>query len=203
MLKLAYSATSPYVRKVRICAMELGLDDQLELVATTVLPTEANLDYMQNANPLGKIPALTLENGTVIFDSGVICEYLNQRHPQAPLIPAGDERWQVLTEQQLASGMTDALVGLRYENWLRPEALRWPEWTQGQMKKVEQALSWFEAHPQRLQATLNLGQIALACALAYLDFRFAEMNWRQQYPQLANWFAGFSQRPSMLATTPP
>lgn len=203
MLKLAYSATSPYVRKVRVCAMELGLQDQLELVATTVLPTEANVEYMQQANPLGKIPALTLENGTVIFDSSVICEYLNHRHPQAPLLPAGDERWQVLTEQQLADGMTDALVGVRYENWLRPEALRWAEWTQGQMKKVEQGLAWFEAHPERLQRPLNLGQIALACTLGYLDFRFADLHWRNHHPQLASWYGEFSQRSSMQATTPP
>src|SRR5579883_607108 len=122
MMKLMYAPASPFVRKVRAAAAELGLDREIELVMTEVVPGKPNLAYGAGYNPLRKIPALALEDGTVIFDSTVICEYLDARAGGGKLIPAsGAERWRVLTRHALAQGMCDAAVLLRYETWLRPE----------------------------------------------------------------------------------
>lgn len=198
-MKLAYSPTSPYVRKVRVCAMELGLDDRIEMDAVTVLPTQVNGEY-QRRNPLGKIPALTLDSGEVIYDSGVICEYLDSLNSSVKLIPHDAKRWTVLTQHQLASGIMDALVLMRYESFLRPEELRWEEWYAGQQRKVFKAIDWLEHDSDWQELSLNLAQIALACALAYWDFRFESMNWKNSHPKLLSWFDNFSQRSSMQAT---
>ncbi|MCG8466448.1 MAG: glutathione S-transferase [Xanthomonadales bacterium] len=201
-MQLAFSETSPYVRKVRICAIERGLADNIELVPTTVLPTEKNPEYTRDGNPLGKIPALRLDCGQVIYNSGVICEYLDSLPGGDQLIPADASRWAVLTQHHLASGILDALVALRYETWLRPENLRWSDWAEGQQRKAFQAMDWFEAHPEMRHGPLNLAQISLGCALGYWNFRFADLDWRQ-YSGLKAWYAEFSQRPSMQATQPP
>lgn len=202
MLKLSYSATSPYVRKVRVCALELGLHEQIALEPVTVLPTEINENYLRSGNPLGKIPALMLPDGTIIHDSLIICQYLDSQQPAHTLIPDNAQRWHILTQHQLATGINDALILMRYESWLRPEERRWDLWYQGQLQKVEHGLHWFEQHPDMLQSSLNLAQIALGCALGYLDFRFKESTWQQRYPAVASWYQTFSQRPAMRETAP-
>ena len=199
-MKLSFSPTSPYVRKVRVCALELGLHEAIELETVTVSPVDANDNYARATNPLGKIPALTLDDGTVLYDSGVICQYLASLRPAANLIPGDATRWAVLTQHQLATGIKDALLLMRYEYWARPDDLRWVDWYRGQERKVHHALDWFENHLDVLQTPLNLAHIALGCALGYLEFRFPGLEWRPQHPRLTAWYKEFGQRPAMAAT---
>lgn len=200
MLKLAYSPTSPFVRKVLICSEELGLRERIELESVTVTPIKVNVDYQHHTNPLSQIPALTLEDGSSLFDSGVICEYLDSLTTEHSLLPNDQSRWPVLTQHQLATGMNNALLSMRYESAVRPGPLRWDDWYQGQRLKVTQGMIWFENNPQSLQCPLNLAQIALGCTLAYCDFRFPEINWRPGHPGLSHWFKTFAQRPSFTTT---
>ncbi|GAB4188810.1 MAG: glutathione S-transferase family protein [Wenzhouxiangellaceae bacterium] len=204
-MRLAYSPNSPYVRKVLICTDELGLLDQITCEAVQVSPTEPNSQFSQHGNPLSKIPALTLDDGRVLYDSGVICEYLDNLDGQQRLIPAGEQHWSVLTQHQLASGMVDALLLLRYEVALRPAERRWQQWVDGQQFKVRAALNYFEQQIELLhfEQHLQLHHIALGCALGYLDFRFADMPWRPDYPALAAWFEPLNQRPSFVRSAPP
>jgi glutathione S-transferase len=201
-MKLLYSPTSPYVRKVMILALERGLDRKIEKVPTAANPVQANRD-LDKANPLGKVPALMLDNGTVLFDSPVICEYLDSRHKGAKLFPAaGARRFKALRLQALGDGMLDAALLARYETAMRPENLRWPEWVEGQKRKFAQGLDALEKEVADLGGGLNIGQVAVACALGYLDFRYADMNWRKGRPKLAAWYAKFAQKKSMQATQP-
>jgi glutathione S-transferase len=134
-MKLYYGAASPFVRKVAICIAELGLSDKVEFVACPTTPLNPNPD-LAGANPIIKIPALELDNGTVLFDSSVICEYLDSLSDKATLVPAsGDARWATLRLQAMANGAMEAGVLVRYETFLRPEALRWDDWTNAQMSK--------------------------------------------------------------------
>jgi glutathione S-transferase len=201
-MKLYNSPLSPFARKCRIVALELGLADSLELVAQSVSPVTPDAKYLQNANPLGKIPALLLDDGRALYDSHVICEYLCALAGDTRLVPAGDARWDVLTRQALASGMTDAIILVRYETALRPEALRWADWSAGQTRKFEEGLAQFEATADRLDGPLDLAQIALACALAYTDARFPDLGWRARAPAVARWHAEIERRPHFVATAP-
>ncbi len=201
-MKLYNSPLSPFARKCRIVALELGLADRLELVAQSVSPVTPDAKYLQSANPLGKIPALLLDDGRALFDSHVICEYLCALAGDTRLVPAGDARWDVLTRQALASGMTDAIILVRYETALRPEALRWADWTAGQTGKFDAGLAQFEATAAKLDAPLDLAQIALACALAYADARFPDLDWRARAPAVARWHAEIERRPHFVATAP-
>lgn len=206
-MKLYHALPSPFVRKVRIAAMELGLADDIELLPIAVAPGKANDDYAAKGNPLRKIPALELSNGTVLFDSGVICEYLNARAGGGRILPGGGEaRWEMLRDHALASGICDAAVLIRYETFLRPEEHRWRVWLDDQWSKIDGALTWFENNPQAVGEAepemLNLAQIAIGCALGYLDFRYDERNWRGSYPALAAWFEKVAKRPSFAETLP-
>ncbi|MBS0378979.1 MAG: glutathione S-transferase [Proteobacteria bacterium] len=205
-MKLMYSPTSPFARRVRVAAAELGLGERLQLEVVHVAPGRENAHFAATVNPLRKIPALLLEDGaTVLFDSTVICEYLDHLGG-GRLIPAGAARWPVLTRQSLALGMTEALVLSRYENSLRPEGLRWSQWTQDQEDRFWRGLDWFERQAPTLLTgarALDLAQIALACCLGYADFRFGSFNWPVRAPGVAAWYRGFAARPSMAATVPP
>jgi len=200
-MKLFYAATSPFVRKCLVSAYELGLRERLELVPAAAHPVNRDRALVAH-NPLGKIPTLITDNGTVLYDSRVICEYLNglgDRH----LIPdAGPPRWSALVEQALADGLMDAAVLTRYENAARPESLRWPEWAAGQLDKVTCGLAEIERRGPSA-GRVDIGAIAIGCALGYLDFRFASFGWREKYPNIALWFESFGNRESMLATRPP
>lgn len=199
-MKLFYSPTSPYVRKVRVVAIELGLAEQIELRLTNAWDVATDLpDY----NPLGKVPALMISEGEVLFDSPVICEYLNSLGEENKLFPINPSaRWQALRLQALADGILDAVVLMRLES-LRPRALQSDDWRERQLRTVRRSLDYVESRTGELEGVVTIGQISLACALGYLDFRLAEEDWRQDHPQLASWFVDWQARPSMQETKPP
>jgi glutathione S-transferase len=154
-------------------------------------------------NPLGKLPTMILDDGTVLYDSRVICEYLDALAGGGRTFPApGPARWQALAEQARADGMTDAALLERYEISLRPSDKLWVEWRDGQHDKVVKALDSMERSAAGLAGRVDIGTIATACGLAYLDFRFAGFDWRSPRPALADWYHGFAARPSMTATAP-
>ena len=199
-MKLYFSPASPYARKVRISALELGLSERIELLPVTLSPVSPHAQLREH-NPLGKIPALLTDSGEALYDSPVICEYLDALAGGGRLWPpAGPGRWQALRRQALADGITDAAVLVRYEQTVRPEALRWNEWIEGQRLKIRTALAVLET--ESLEGPFDIGAISIACALGYLDLRFPQERWRDQRPHLANWFAALAQRPSLVATAP-
>jgi glutathione S-transferase len=196
MLKLRHSTTSPFVRKVVVTALETGQDAEIERVKTVTSDPELAAD-----NPLQKIPALVLEDGTRLIDSKLICEYLDQRKG-GKLVPAtGPGRWSVLARQALCDGMLDAAILRRYETQ-RPETLRSIEWDGKQKLKVDQGLAALERDARGFGDRVDLGTLTAAIMLDYLDFRFAHEDWRAQHPGLAAWYATFSQRPSLQGTRP-
>lgn len=198
-MKLRYSPTSPYVRKVTVTIQELGLDDKVDRVATT--PWDAKTDLGQ-VNPLGKIPALVADDGTVLYDSPVICEYLDALVGGRLLPPGGPDRWTALRRQALADGLMDAAILARLESQ-RPEGERSAGWIDRQKAAIARSLDALEAEAADLAGPLTLGHVAIGCALGYLDFRFAADQWRNGHPLLADWYRGFASRPSMASTVPP
>ncbi|MBG0839975.1 glutathione S-transferase [Ectopseudomonas toyotomiensis] len=200
-MQLIYAAASPFARKVRVLAAETGLLDRIELLDTAVLPTTLN-ERVNALNPLGKIPVLLTDDDQVLYDSRVICEYLDTLHTGAKLLPSGAARWQVLRLAALADGLMDAALLARYERGVRPAELQWAAWLDGQLGKVQRSLAELERQVERLQGPLDLGQIGVACALGYLDFRFADLDWRAAHPGLAAFQQTFAQRASMLASAP-
>jgi len=199
-MKLFHSGASPYVRKVMIVAHETGLVDRIERVPASVGPTTVNPEVAAE-NPLVKVPTLVLADGTSLFDSRVIVEYLDTLHPGRRLFPAeGPARWKALRGQATADGLLDAALLTRYELVLRPEPLRWKDWIDGQFRKVRQALAALA--DENLGTELTIAEIAAGCALGWFDFRFPEEDWRSVHPTLASWFAEISKRPSFAATTP-
>jgi glutathione S-transferase len=200
-MKIFYAAASPFVRKCLVVAHELGLRERVELVPATAHPINRS-DAIVTHNPLGKIPTLLLDDGTVLYDSPVICEYLNALGNGALIPSAGPERWGVLVDQALADGIMDAAVLVRYEQVVRPETLRWPEWITGQLQKVRSGLAAIERQAATLGDRVDLGTIAIGCALGYLDLRFDALGWREQHPATAAWLERFSTRDSMKSTRP-
>jgi glutathione S-transferase len=197
-MKILFSPFSPYVRKCLVSAHELGLNERLQLLPSNAHPVNRDREIIA-ANPLGKVPTFFSDDGQVLYDSRVICEYMNDL-AQGTLFPAsGKARWQALTLQSLGDGILDAALLARYEDVARPEALRWPEWRAGQLDKAETALAHLDARPELLAGRVDIGSIAVGCALWYLDVRFADSAWRERHAPVAQWYAGFSQRPSMRA----
>jgi glutathione S-transferase len=201
-MKLFYSQTSPFVRKCLVAAHELDLAQRLELLPAAAHPVNRDHSVVER-NPLGKIPTLVTDTGTVLFDSRVICEYLNGLGDGHLLPAAGEARFAILTDQALADGLMDAAVLARYESALRPEHLRWPDWSGGQMEKVSSALCDFERRAAAWGGRVDLGVIAVGCALGYLDFRYPGIEWRERRPSLARWYEQFAARESMAKTRPP
>ena len=199
-MKLLVSPVSPYVRKVRTLIREAGREGEVEEVPvqTTALSTDP---AVPGVNPLGRIPALVLEGGEAVVDSRVICRLLDARwalglYPEARL-------WEVLTLEALAEGMIDSALLMSYEVRLRPAERQWPDWTEAQWVKVARTLDALEeGWAARLDAPLDMGQVALACALGYLDFRHGARGWREGRPRLAAWEARVAARPSLVATRP-
>ena len=202
-MKLYFSALSPFVRKVRVAAMELGLDKKIELVTVATTPVAMSAE-LAKANPLGKLPTLETDDGELLFQSAVVVEYLDAVAGGGKIIPAnGPERWRVKRTEALADGLMEAAVLVRYETFLRPAEKRWPEWTAGQLHKVNQALDALEGQSWSFDDKLDAGKIALGCAMGYLDLRFADMGWRKKCETLGRWYDNFAKRPSMEATKPP
>jgi glutathione S-transferase len=204
-MKLRYSPTSPYVRKVMVLAYETGLEPKIERLPTVVAPDKPNLE-VQHENPLIKVPTLVTDEGEVLFDSRVICEYLDTLHTGAKIFPpAGKARFVALRQQALGDGIMDAAILTRYETFLRPKKFLWNDWVESQMRRVRGALAALDGKVKEgaLAGPLTIGQITVGCALGYLDFRYANEGWRARHAGLAKWYADFAKRPSMVATVPP
>jgi glutathione S-transferase len=200
-MKLYYSPPSPFARKVIVAAHELGLIDRITLEKVAVTPVSRN-DLVAASNPLAKVPTLVLDDGCALFDSRVIVDYLDSLTGRSLAPREGPGRWRALTELAQADGLLDAALLARYETMMRPEALRWDEWTAGQLGKVRRALDAFEGSERRAGDDLGIADIGVACGLGYLDFRFPGEAWRDGRPRLAAFYAAISQRPSWAATDP-
>jgi glutathione S-transferase len=201
-MKLWYSPPSPFARKVRAAAIELGLGARIELINTPVVPIEPNPALIPQ-NPLVKLPALEAEDGTVLYDSRTICEYLDALAGGGRLFPAsGAARWNALRRQSLGDGIMDAGILRRYELVLRPEPLRRADWLDGQQAKIDHGLDAAERDAGSWGNRFDIGDITIACALGWLDFRFAETDWRAKRPGLAAWYARVAARPSLAQTIP-
>lgn len=202
-MTLFHNPASPFVRKVLVLLHETGQQDRVALQLSQLSPVHPDAVLNQD-NPLGKIPALRLADGNVLYDSRVILDYLDQQHVGNPLIPAeGSARWRRLTLAALADGIMDAAVMVRYELALRAPEKHWDQWLDAQRDKIRRALAALEADAiAELTCHFDIAAISVACALGYLDLRHADLNWRDAQPQLAAWYADVSQRPSMVATVP-
>ena len=202
-MKLYINRASPFARKGRIVAREAGITDRIDEVETTVSPVAAN-EALARDNPLIKVPALIADSGEALYDSRVICEYLDTLHGGRRLFPSvGPQRFAALRRQALTDGILDALVLCRYELAVRPEGLRWADWVAGQRRKIFGGVDALEAEAASWADEFNIGQIGAACVCGYLDFRFADWNWRPGRPQLAAWFERTARRPSVSETAPP
>jgi glutathione S-transferase len=202
-MKLTFSPASPFARKVRIAAIELGLIDKIEFVPTTVAPGQANPEYSK-IYPLKKLPVLILANGDIVTDSYVIVEYLDELAGGGKLIPAsGANRWKVKSDHSLLQGMLDSMLLCRYEKLVRPEPLRWQAWSDDHWNRAWNGMAWFEKQPDMLSRPLDISQIALVCVLGYADFRFADCGWRKAYPKLDAFHQKMLERPSVKISLPP
>lgn len=195
-MKLRYSTTSPFVRKVHVFAIETGQIDKIELVKTNT--ADPNSDHGKD-NPLNKVPALALDDGSKLYDSRVICEYLDTQSGNKLFPASGTARWTALRRQALGDGMCDAAVARMMES-RRPEAQRSAEFDKKQKLKVTQGLDALEA--DHLGPQLDIGTLMVAITLDYLDFRFKHEDWRQGRPKLTAWHKSFSERASLKKTLP-
>lgn len=201
-MKLHHTSASPFVRKVMVLLHEAGAVDRVELIPAAVSPLKPDAMPI-DGNPLAKIPALETDDGTAIYDSRVITRYLDHTL-KAGLYPPAPRLWNTLTLEATADGMTEAAVLIRYEFHIRPEGSRSHDWAEGQWHKIDRALTAVESRwMAHLSGALDMGQIALACALGYLDFRHPDRDWRKGRPNLTGWERDFAARPSMQATRPP
>jgi glutathione S-transferase len=202
-MKLTFSPGSPFARKVRIAAIELGLIDKIELIPTTLAPAQPNDEYSR-INPVKKLPALITDNGDVIVDSYVIVEYLDDLAGGGKLIPAsGAARWKVKSDHSLLQGMLDSMLLCRYEKMVRPEPLRWQAWADDHWNRAWNGMAHFEKQTEMLSRPLDVAQIALTCVLGYADFRFADCGWRKAYPKLDAFHEKMLSRPSVKVSVPP
>jgi len=196
-MKLFYSATSPFVRKVMACAISREIDGRIELVPTN---PHASPPALLAANPLSKVPALITQDGLALFDSPVICEYLDSLDGALPLFPTrGGARWIALKQQAIGDGIMDAAVARRGEAQRPREAAR-DAFTARLKAAVDRGTAMLETDPPH--QTVDIGTITIACALGYLDFRYAGEPWRPGAPRLAAWFAAFSENPCIARTVP-
>jgi glutathione S-transferase len=201
MLILRTSPLSPFGRKVRIAADVAGMADRIRVVVADTIDPD---DSLREQNPLGKIPALLLEDGEALFDSRVIVEYFHDMAPDAGLFPSGPQRFAVLRQQALADGLMDACILQVYEARFRPVEHRVQSWLDHQKGKADRALAFAAERYSAIRGgPPDAGEIALACALGYLDLRFSR-GWREEYPALEDWLGAFAVRtPAFAFTAPP
>lgn len=200
-MKLFDSSSSPFVRKVNVVIHALGLHDRIERLGQRAHPVDRDQNLVRH-NPLGQVPTLLLDDGTVLSDSRVICEYLDRLAGGAIFPSDGPARWKALTWQSHADGLLDAAIALRYEGHTRPAALRWDGWQEAQWAKIESVLAAMDAAAPSFGMRLDIGGVSCACALGYLDFRFGERPWREQWPAAERWYTTMAMHPSFLATQP-
>lgn len=200
-MKLFHAPASPFVRKVTVLLHEAKATDRVTLVPVSGNPLEPGT-LPVDRNPLGKIPALERPEGPTLYDSRVITRYLDDLL-QAGLYPAAPRLWDTLVIEATADGIAESAVLMRYEMHVRPEGTRSVEWAGAQWQKIARAINALEQRwMSHLSGPLDVGQIAVGCALGYLDLRHADRDWRAAHPALAAWFATFSARPAMQATAP-
>jgi glutathione S-transferase len=198
-MKIFYSPRSPFVRKVLVLAIETGLDARIERIPTDSWQLDPALIQV---NPLGKVPALLTDDGTALYDSPVICEYLDGLHNGPDVVPhTGMERLRTLRIEALADGIMESTV-LRWKELIRPAGQQSAEWAELQRGAVERGLDVLDRESSTWANQFQLGQITAACALGYLDFRFSHENWRASRPALAEWYARVAQRSSLKNTEP-
>ena len=183
-----------------IVAHELGLTDRIEKLEHPTTPLDPNPEVVAQ-NPVGRIPALVTEDQGTLFDSRVICRYLNSIGDGSFYGPGGDD-FPMLTREALAEGITDSSLLAAYEARMRPEEIRFQPWVDGQYTKIMNGLKAFDARVSELGGEFTIDQVALVAACGHLDYRHGQLGWRDQCPALAEWLAGMSQRPSVLATVP-
>jgi glutathione S-transferase len=194
-VKLLWAPSSPFCRKVVVVASETSILPTLTLVPTD---TASQPPSLLEDNPVGKIPTLLLDDGSTLFDSPVICEYLDSLHLGERLFPTGADRWSALRQQALADALVDAAVLVRVER-RRPEAERSRAQLERQTGKMKRALIRMSAERATFAVSPTIGSISIAVALAYLDFRFPELVWRED-AALMSWYDVFSERASMRAS---
>ena len=199
-MKLYWSSRSPFVRKVMIFAHECGLAGRIECVRTLVAMSRPNADLLP-VNPTGKIPTLVLDDGSALYDSTVICEYLDSLHTGPRLFPAsGAARWTALRRHALGNNLTDNLMLWRNEI-LRPQPQQSPETLAAFDLKVRNAVAALDHEAAALaDDQVSIGHVAIGCALGYIDFRFDHLGWRAVHDRIAGWYERFAQRPSMALT---
>ncbi len=199
-MQLIMSPASPFVRKIRVLVREAKLTDVVEEVNIATTPL-ASASEAVAANPLGRIPALIRDEGPALYDSRVISRYLDD-YAGSGLYPSS-RLWEILTLEATGDGVMDSTVSMSYEMWLRPEEKQSEDWINAQWGKVERTLDAIGSRwMSHLEGPLNMGQISVACALSYIDFRHDVRNWREGRKALADWHAGFSDRQSMIDTAP-
>jgi glutathione S-transferase len=198
-MKIYFSPFSPYVRKCLVTAHELGLDGRVQLLPSNANPVQRDQEIIAK-NPLGKVPTFINDDGAVLYDSRVICEYLNDLGRGKLFPESGPARWEALTLQSLGDGILDGALLARYEDVTRPEPLRWKEWRAGQLDKATTSFAYLERNIGMLEGRLDIGSLAVACAAWYLDLRFADFDWKSSHPKVVAWYESFSKRPSLQAT---
>ena len=198
-MKLYFANTSPYARKARIVLHELGLQDRVQ--QTLQNPFEDSPD-LAAANPLKKVPCLITPSGKAVYDSPVICAYLDSLTTSPQLIPANENKWKILTGEALSDGILDAAFAIVMER-RRPEGQKSDYWLGRWQAGMLRAIDAAEADIGIFTGTVSMAQIALGAALGYLDFRLPDIDWRSGHTEIAHWFTDFSARPSMCATEPP
>ena len=200
-MKLHGSPRSPFVRKVAILLKETALEARVTNVRSVAAIATPNAALMVD-NPMSQIPALVLDDGTPLYDSAVICEYLDSLHGGAKFFPAaGEARWLALRRQALGDSMLSVLLIWRQERMKTP-AQQLPDWLAAFALKINTSLDRLELEAASLAGGFDIGQLTIGCMLSYLDYRFADFDWRSSRPQLAAWHATFLQRPSVIATVP-
>ena len=201
-MKLYHSPMSPFVRKVMVLLFETGQLSDVEIVPVTTTPITP-MDGLLAKNPLAKIPALERNDGATLYDSRVICAFLDARAGDK-LYPLGARKWETLTLEATADGILDAAVSITYEGRVRPKEKQWNGWTDAQWSKVIGGCRAINTRwMSHLSGPLDMGQVSVACALAYLDFRHDARGWREGNDALSAWYEDFSGRESMQMTEPP
>ena len=200
-MKLHNNPASPYARKVRVALAETGLADQVELLAAAGHPTDPGTMPV-GVNPLGKLPVLERDDGPAIYDSRVICRYLDDR-AGGGLYPEPPKLWETLTLEATADGIMDAAILMVYEGRSRPEEKRDESWVEGQWAKITRSIDVIEARWMAyLKGPFDMAHAALACALGYLDLRHGTRDWRTGHPELTAWYDEILNRDSIRDTLP-
>ncbi len=201
-MKLRYSPTSPYVRKVSITAIETGLADKIERIATDPWSAETDL---RKTNPMSKVPCLVTDAGDSIYDSPVICEYLDSLNTGKKLFPVErDARFKALTLAAAGDGMTDAGILLLLETVRRPKELKWDWWADRQAETMKTCMAVADAAADSMgtDGAITIAEITIGSGLGWVDLRYPDFGWRKDCPALADWFEKISDRPSFAATAP-